>query len=131
VLQQGSLNKCSTPIPQRSNKLKATGEAKMNAAIQLVNHPLIEADGYDKQFDKPVANDKPYEKPVNNISVFELSAEQRLRRAMNYISQLETELRDLREEISRAERSTAHYETLLRNAMVREMELRADLGKEK
>jgi hypothetical protein len=99
----------------------------MNAAIQLVNNPLIEADGYEKQFEKPVIN----EKPVNNVSVFELSAEQRLRRAMNYISQLETELRDLREEISRAERSTAHYETLLRNAMVREMELRADLGKEK
>lgn len=103
----------------------------MNAAIQLVNHPQLEAEGYDKQFEKPLNNDKPFEKPANNVSVFELSTEQRLRRAMNYISQLETELRDLREEISRSERATAHYETLLRNAMVREMELRSEMCKEK
>jgi hypothetical protein len=93
----------------------------MNAAIQLVNQPVNEDNGFEK----------PYEKPVNNISVFELSPEQRLRRAMNYISQLEAELRDLREELSRSERSTAHYEVLLRNAMVREMELRAEMFKTK
>ncbi len=93
----------------------------MNAAIQLVNQPAVEFESYEK----------PYEKPHNNVSVFELSPEQRLRRAMNYITQLETEIRDLREELSRAERSSANNETLLRNALVREMELRAEMFKEK
>src|SRR5262249_38801459 len=100
----------------------------MSAAIQLVNQPVTENDGYEKHFEKPPGN---VEKPANNVSLFELSPEQRLRRAMNYIAQLETELRDLREELARSERSTAHYETLLRNAMVREMELRTEICKEK
>jgi len=109
------------PINPRTEEKRQTGEAKMNAAIQLVNQPLTENEVYEKQF----------EKPLNNVSVFELSPEQRLRRALNYITQLETEVRDLREELSRSERATTHYETLLRNAMVREMELRAEMCNEK
>ncbi|MGH9837696.1 MAG: hypothetical protein ACREEM_02810 [Blastocatellia bacterium] len=93
----------------------------MNAAIQLVNQPAVEVESYEK----------PYEKPFNNVTVFELSPEQRLRRAMNYITQLETEIRDLREELSRAERSSTNHEVLLRNALVRELELRAEMFKEK
>jgi hypothetical protein len=93
----------------------------MNAAIQLVNQSVVETDAYEKQ----------YEKPHNNVSVFELSPEQRLRRAMNYIAQLEAEVRSLREEISRAERSVTQHEILLRNALVREQELRSEMFKGK
>jgi hypothetical protein len=98
----------------------------MNAAIQLVTQTAIESESYEKTYEKSFHNP-----PANNVSVFELSTEQRLRRAMNYIAQLETEVRDLREELLRAERSSANYEILLRNALVREMELRAAMFKDK
>ncbi len=89
----------------------------MNAAIQLVNQSVVENENFDK--------------PFNNVSVFELAPEQRLRRAMSYISQLEAEVRTLREELSRTERAVAHNESLLRNALVREQELRAEMFKDK
>ncbi len=92
----------------------------MSAAIQLVNQPIIEAEAYEHRL----------EKPYNNVSIFELAPEQRLRRALNQVSELQSEVRALREELARSERSSAQYEQLLRNAMIRELELRAQLGKE-
>jgi len=92
----------------------------MSAAIQLVNQPIVEAEVFDH---------RP-EKSFNNVSIFELAPEQRLRRALNQISELQSEVRALREELARSERSAAQYEQLLRNAMIREQELRAQLGKE-
>lgn len=88
----------------------------MSAAIQLVNQTIVE--------------DEPFEKQFNNISLFEQAPDQRLRRALSYITQLHAEIRLLREELARAERSAARYEQLLRNAAVRELELRAELVKE-
>lgn len=90
----------------------------MSAAIQLVNHSVIEGEVVDRQS----------EKHYNNISLFEAAPEQKMRRAMSYVTQLESEVRTLREELSSAERSVTHYEQLLRNAMLREQELRAQLG---
>lgn len=92
----------------------------MSAAIQLVNQPIIEAEVYEHRL----------EKPFNNVSIFEQAPEQRLRRALNQISELQSELRALREELARAERSATQYEQLLRNATIREQELRAQLGQE-
>jgi len=92
----------------------------MSAAIQLVNQPIVEAEVFDH---------RP-KKSFNNVSIFELAPEQRLRRALNQISELQSEVRALREELARSERSAAQYEQLLRNAMIREQELRAQLGKE-
>jgi len=92
----------------------------MSAAIQLVNQQIIEAEVFDHRL----------EKPFNNVSIFELAPEQRLRRALNQVSELQSEVRALREELARSERSATHYEQLLRNAMIREQELRAQLGQE-
>ena len=92
----------------------------MSAAIQLVNQPIIEAEVYEHRL----------EKPFNNVSIFEQAPEQRLRRALNQISELQSELRALREELARAERSATQQEQLLRNATIREQELRAQLAQE-
>ena len=92
----------------------------MSAAIQLVDQPVIEAEVFESRL----------EKPFNNVSIFELAPEQLLRRALNQISELQSEVRTLREELARSERSATQYEQLLRNAMIREQELRAQLGKE-
>jgi len=93
----------------------------MSAAIQLVNQSLIEAESFEKRI----------EKPHNNISLFELAHEQRLRRALSYIAELQAEVRTLREELARAERTIAQNETLLRNAMIREQELRAEMFRDR
>lgn len=92
----------------------------MSAAIQLVNQSVVEAEHYEKQV----------EKQFSNVSLFEMAPEHRLRRALAYIAQLQAEVRTLREELARAERSVTHYEQLLRNAMLREQELRIQLVKE-
>jgi hypothetical protein len=89
----------------------------MSAAIQLVNQSLAEVEPHEKHL----------EKQFNNVSVFELAQEQRLRRALSYIAELQAEVRTLREELARAERSATQYEVLLRNAMIREQELRAEM----
>lgn len=91
----------------------------MSAAIQLVNQAMIEVEPVEKRLDKP----------HNNVSLFELAHEQKLRRALNYIAELQAEVRALREELARAERTIAQNETLLRNAMIREQELRAEVFK--
>jgi hypothetical protein len=92
----------------------------MSAAIQLLNQPVPETEPIEKQFDKQ----------PSNVSVFEMAPEQRLRRALAYISQLQAEVRALREELVQAERSVTHHQQLLRNAMLREQELRSQLVKE-
>ncbi|MBO0800586.1 MAG: hypothetical protein J2P31_17340 [Blastocatellia bacterium] len=92
----------------------------MSAAIQLLNQPVTETEPFEKQSDKQ----------QNNVSVFEMAPEQRLRRALAYIKELQTEVRSLREELVQAERSVAHYQQLVRNAMLREQELRSQLVKE-
>ena len=92
----------------------------MSAAIQLVNQPIVEAEVFEHRL----------EKSFNNVSIFELAPEQRLRRALNQITELQSEVRALREELARSERSATQYEQLLRNAMIREQELRAQLGQE-
>jgi hypothetical protein len=91
----------------------------MSAAIQLINQSVIEAEGFEKHL----------EKPFNNVSLFEMAPEQRIRRALSYIAELQAEIRNLREELARSERAVAQYEVLLRNAMIREQELRAEMFK--
>jgi hypothetical protein len=87
----------------------------MSAAIQLINQAITQPD---------TADNRP-----GQVSSFELGPEQRLRRALGYITQLQAEVRTLREELARAERSISHKEMLLRNATMREQELRAELVK--
>ena len=59
----------------------------MSAAIQLVNQSLVEAEPFEKRV----------EKAYNNVSLFELAHEQRLRRALGYIA----EPRSIYETVSR------------------------------
>lgn len=89
----------------------------MSAAIQLVNQPFVNTDTL-------------VERPFNNVSRFESAPEQRLRRALDYIKELQAEARSLRKELAHTERISANYELLLRNAVVREQELRAQLAQE-
>jgi vacuolar-type H+-ATPase subunit I/STV1 len=89
----------------------------MSAAIQLVNQPLVNTDTL-------------VERPFNNVSRFESAPEQRLRRALEQINELQAEVRTLRDELARTERISANYELLLRNAVIREQELRAQLAQE-
>jgi multidrug resistance efflux pump len=85
----------------------------MSAAIQLVSPQIIHA-----------------EKTMAEIESFASgSAEQRLRRATDYINELQAEIRTLHSELARAERALRHRDTLLRNAIIREQELRAELVK--
>lgn len=87
----------------------------MSAAMQLINPQLTPAETADGQ--------------LTHLASFEVSLEQRLRRALEYASQLEAEVRTLRKELAGAERSLAHKEVLLRNAVLREQELRTELVK--
>jgi hypothetical protein len=87
----------------------------MSAAIQLVN--------------QPESLEKRIEKPHNTSPLIEMAHEQKLRQALGYIAALQAELQTLREELARAERTVLQKETLLRNAMVREQELRAEMFK--
>lgn len=82
----------------------------MSAAIQLVTpqHDQIE------KHMEPVGVNSP---------------EYRLRRALDSVDQLQAEVRTLRAELARAERLLSHKDMLLRNATLREQELRAELVK--
>ena len=85
----------------------------MSAAIQLVSPPILHP-----------------EKTIIDLEPFAPgSSEQKLRRAAEYIHELQAELRTLHAELARAERALAHRDTLLRNAALREQELRAELVK--
>ena len=55
------------------------------------------------------------EAPRNNVSYFEAAPEQRLRRALEHIHDLQAEVRVLRDELSRSERTATQYERLLQN----------------
>ena len=92
----------------------------MSAAIQLVNHP----ESLDKRVEKRV------DKPHTNTPFLEMANEQKLRQALAYIAVLQGELHTLREELARTERTVLQKETLLRNAMIREQELRAEMFKD-
>jgi hypothetical protein len=89
----------------------------MSAAIKLVRSTAT------------VTNGALAEAPRNNISYFEAAPEQRLRRALDKISELQDEIKILRDELSRSSRASAHYERLLKNALVREQELKALVGR--
>lgn len=85
----------------------------MSAAIQLVSPPILH----------------PERTIVELESFASGSMEQKLRRAAEYIHELQSELRTLHAELARAERALTHRDTLLRNATLREQELRAELVK--
>ena len=87
----------------------------MSAAIQLVNHP----EPFEKRAEKP-----------HNTALFEMAHDQRLRQALGQMAALQVELHTLREELARAERTILQKEALLRNAMIREQELRAQMFKD-
>ena len=88
----------------------------MSAAIKLVNQQLVNTD---------TLVERPF-----NVSRFQSAPEQRLSRALEHIHELQAEVRALRNELARTERTSANYELLLRNAVVREQELRAQLAQE-
>jgi hypothetical protein len=87
----------------------------MSAAIQLLNQP----EPFEKRIEKP-----------HNNTLFEVAHEQRLRQALGYMAALQAELHTLREDLARAERTILQKEALLRNAMIREQELRAQMFKD-
>lgn len=91
----------------------------MSAGVQLANPAMTQAETTDQQLE-------PF---TDNLTLFELAPEQRLRRTLSYISHLQAEVRTLREELARAERASEQKDVLLRNALTREMMLRADLVK--
>jgi septal ring factor EnvC (AmiA/AmiB activator) len=71
----------------------------------------------------------------NNVAVFERPSEPGLTRALGIIAQLEaelaeltTEVRSLREVLARTEHKLGRQDALLRNAAIREGELRAQLA---
>ncbi len=102
----------------------------MSAAIQLVNQPVVNPGFVTNNLAGNAAGNLPnnlVEGNFNNVSRFESAPEQRLRRALECIAELQAEVRTLRDEITRSERVSANYELLLRNAQVREHELRAQL----
>ena len=85
----------------------------MSAAIQLVNKSIINTEKISSRLELASS----------------LVNEQKLRRAIDYIHELEAEVRNLHAELDRAERAVSHRESLLRNATMREQELRAVLVK--
>lgn len=105
----------------------------MSAAIQLVNQPVVRlgSGSGNSVTNQPLASNLPgsnlVEGHFNNVSRFESAPEQRLHRALECIAELQAEVRSLRDELARSERVSANYALLLRNAVVREQELRAQL----
>ena len=83
----------------------------MSAAIQLVSSQVL----------------YPERTLAEVESITTGSTEQKLRRALEYIHELQAENRTLHAELARAERALSHRDTLLRNAILREQELRAEL----
>ncbi len=88
----------------------------MSAALHLINQSLTQP-----------AREDVVEHNLDNVTSFDQSPEQRLCRTQDYLAQLQSEVRTLREELARAERAVEHRDTLLRNALQREQELRAEL----
>ncbi len=97
----------------------------MSAAIKLIEQPNTGITPGDSR-------EKTAESSFNNVSYFESPQEQRVRRAGSQhgqVGQLQAEVASLREELHLAERTIARYEQLLRNAMIRERELRSEMVK--
>ena len=85
----------------------------MSAAIQLVTNPILHPERIIAEVESLASG----------------SAEQKLRRALDCIQELQSEIRTLHAELARSERALAQRDTLLRNAVLREQELRAELVK--
>lgn len=85
----------------------------MSAAIQLVSSQVSHLE--------TVVGD------VENLSSG--STEQKLRRALESIQRLQAEVQSMHSALAQAERALAQKDTLLRNAILREQELRAELVK--
>jgi hypothetical protein len=88
----------------------------MSAVIKLVDHqtthiPALE--GLEDQF--------------NNINSAETPVEERLACALDCILRLRTRVNGLQQDLRQAEREVALKEALLRNAALRERELRAQM----
>ena len=88
----------------------------MSAAIKLINPPL------DR-----VVQEESIERQHRNVFSIELAPEQGLNPALDYISQLQAEIKDLRGKLLLAERALVRKDQLLRNNLVREQALRASL----
>lgn len=99
----------------------------MSAAIQIVDQPVIDAGSEIDRVVLPRDLGDIAEMTFNNVTVFETASEQRARRATSQLGQLKAEVSTLRTELFHAERTIAQYEQLLRNAMLRERELRAEI----
>jgi hypothetical protein len=69
--------------------------------------------------------DETPERQYSNVADFNQPAD--LASALELVARLEDEIHLLREALARAERASAHRETLLRNAARREQELRTEL----
>ncbi len=64
---------------------------------------------------------------IADILPFQLSPGYQLRRAKDRVARLQSEVHELRIALAQARRLQSHQEILLRNARLREMELRASL----
>jgi len=85
----------------------------MNTAIQTLEPPL-----HQTQVGGGV---------VADILPFQLTPEYQLRRAKVRVAQLQSEVNELRRALAQARRLHVHQEMLLRNARLREFELRSNL----
>ena len=72
-------------------------------------------------------SDLEYGISTRNVTVFDPTAEKRIRQATHRVTALETEMETLRHELLEAERTINLLEQLLRNMQIREQELRREL----
>lgn len=101
----------------------------MSAAIKLIEQPetiiaTAEASGMGGTSE---IGEMMVDSTRHNVTRFESASEQRARRINNQAGHLQAEINSLRAELVNAERTIARYEQLLRNAMIRERELRAEM----
>ena len=88
----------------------------MSAAIKLINPPLDQG-----------MQEGAVERQPGNVFSIELATEQGIKPALDYISQLHNEIKDLRGKLLLAERALVRKDQLLRNNLIREQALRASL----
>ncbi len=88
----------------------------MSAVIRLFNHLPSQS---------PIP--ESLEEQFGNINSPELPLEQKLASAFAYIMHLQTKIADIQEKLRRTEREVAMRDTLLRNAALRERELRSQM----
>jgi FtsZ-binding cell division protein ZapB len=90
----------------------------MSAIIKFADHvpshpPVMDGDGLQEEFD--------------NINSPDTTLEQKLGSALSCILQLQMRISDLQEKMAQSEREVVIKEMLLRNATLRERELRTQL----